>query len=105
MFTLDNDKPKEECGVFGIFNANHEDVSHSLYYGLCALQHRGQESAGMAVCDTEGPLFNLNCHKNMGLVTPLPVTATLKMPNPLPWIILKELLLWFIMEILLTCKN
>ena len=60
MFTLDNDKPKEECGVFGIFNANHEDVSHSLYYGLCALQHRGQESAGMAVCDTEGPLGIFN---------------------------------------------
>lgn len=69
MFTLDNDKPKEECGVFGIFNTAHDDVAHSLYYGLCALQHRGQESAGMAVCDTEGPLFNLNCHKNMGLVS------------------------------------
>ena len=42
------DKPSEACGVFGIYDAN-GDVSHSTYYGLYALQHRGQESCGIAV--------------------------------------------------------
>ena len=62
------DKLKEECGVFGILDTTGENVSNSLYYGLCALQHRGQESSGIAVCNTGGPLGNLVCHKNMGLV-------------------------------------
>lgn len=63
-----DDKVKEECGVFGILDHTGENVSNSIYYGLCALQHRGQESAGIAVCNTHGPLGNLTCHKNMGLV-------------------------------------
>lgn len=62
------DKPKEECGVFGILDTSGENVSNTIYYGLCALQHRGQESAGIAVCNTSGPLGNLLCHKDMGLV-------------------------------------
>lgn len=62
------DKLHEECGVFGILDSKGENVAHTIYYGLCALQHRGQESAGIAVCNTEGPLGNLLCHKNMGLV-------------------------------------
>ena len=62
------DKLHEECGVFGILDSNGENVANTIYYGLCALQHRGQESAGIAVCNTEGPLGNLLCHKNMGLV-------------------------------------
>ena len=62
------DKPHEECGVFGILDSTGANVSNTIYYGLCALQHRGQESAGIAVCNTEGPLGNLLCHKNMGLV-------------------------------------
>lgn len=62
------DKLHEECGVFGILNTSGENVSTSVYYGLCALQHRGQESAGIAVCNTSGPLGNLVCHKDMGLV-------------------------------------
>lgn len=62
------DKLKEECGVFGILDTSGENVSNSIYYGLCALQHRGQESAGIAVCNTGGPLGNLVCHKDMGLV-------------------------------------
>ena len=66
---LTDDKPREECGVFGMINHNQENVAHSIYYGLCALQHRGQESAGIAVCDTNGPLGNINAHKNMGLVS------------------------------------
>lgn len=63
------DKLHEECGVFGILDSSGEDVANSIYYGLCALQHRGQESAGIAVCNTSGPLGNLVCHKNMGLVS------------------------------------
>ena len=62
------DKPHEECGVFGILDTTGENVANTIYYGLCALQHRGQESAGIAICNTEGPLGNLVCHKNMGLV-------------------------------------
>ena len=58
----------EECGVFGIVSSPGKTVSSSIYYGLCALQHRGQESAGIAVCNTSGPLGNLMCHKDLGLV-------------------------------------
>lgn len=60
---------KEECGVFGMFNPNGEDVANSIYYGLSSLQHRGQESCGIAVCDTQGPKGNMNAHKGMGLVS------------------------------------
>ncbi len=59
-----SDHPHEECGVFGIF-APGEDVSRIAFFGLYALQHRGQESAGIAVSDGH----NLNCHKNTGLVS------------------------------------
>ena len=44
------ESPKEECGVFGIFDPN-ESVAESIYIGLFALQHRGQESAGIATSD------------------------------------------------------
>lgn len=64
-----DDKLHEECGVFGIFTPDNKDAKHSLYYGLCALQHRGQESAGMALCDTDGPMGNIYHHKGMGLVS------------------------------------
>ena len=43
------DKLHEECGIFGMLDASGENVANSIYYGLCALQHRGQESAGIAV--------------------------------------------------------
>ena len=59
---------KEECGIFGIFDLSGDDVAPSIYYGLCALQHRGQESCGIAVSDTDGPKGNLNSHKDLGLV-------------------------------------
>ena len=42
---------REECGVFGIYDLDGADVSPSIYYGLSALQHRGQESCGIAVSD------------------------------------------------------
>ena len=65
---LTDDKLKEECGVFGMLHCKGENVARSVYYGLCALQHRGQESAGIAVCDTNGPKGNILYHKDMGLV-------------------------------------
>ncbi len=58
------DKPREECGVFGVYNRNGMDVVSACYYALYALQHRGQESCGIAVND--GGL--IRCHKDVGLV-------------------------------------
>ncbi|WP_066637175.1 amidophosphoribosyltransferase [Desulfolucanica intricata] len=58
-----SDKPKEECGVFGIYGRG-LDVARLTYYGLYALQHRGQESAGIAVADGTG----VQLQKGMGLV-------------------------------------
>ena len=49
----DDDHPKEECGVFGVV-APGRDVSRLSFYALHALQHRGQESAGIAVSDGAG---------------------------------------------------
>lgn len=66
---LETDKLKEECGVFGVFNPDKTPAAPSIYYGLTSLQHRGQESAGMAVCDTYGPAGNIDWHKDMGLVS------------------------------------
>ena len=60
----DDDTPKEACGVVGIY-APGRAVSHLLYLALYALQHRGQESAGMAVSDGE----TLTVIKDMGLVS------------------------------------
>lgn len=65
----ENDKIKEACGVFGIFHPHGEDAASTIYYGLCALQHRGQESCGIAVSNTEGPKGNMELHKGMGLVS------------------------------------
>lgn len=59
------DKFKEECGVFGVYSKSSLDVAKVTYYGLYALQHRGQESAGIAVSDGK----NMNIHKSMGLVS------------------------------------
>lgn len=58
------DRPEEECGVFGVY-AEGEDVARLAYFGLHALQHRGQESAGIAVADGH----TLMVVKNLGLVT------------------------------------
>lgn len=63
-----DERIKEECGVFGIYSPSGDNVASSIYYGLSALQHRGQESCGIAVCDTNGPKGNMNVHKGMGLV-------------------------------------
>ena len=61
------DKPHEECGVFGMYDLDGNDVASSIYYGLFALQHRGQESCGIAVSDTFGPR-KVDLLKGMGLV-------------------------------------
>ena len=65
---MSDDRIHEECGVFGIFGRDNINAARYIYYGLTALQHRGQESAGMAVCDTCGPIGNISAHKDMGLV-------------------------------------
>ncbi|MFN9860401.1 MAG: class II glutamine amidotransferase, partial [Pseudanabaena sp.] len=59
------DKPQEACGVFGVLAAE-GDVAKLIYFGLYALQHRGQESAGITVYDDRG---TTNTHKAMGLVS------------------------------------
>ena len=61
------DKLGEECGVFGMYDLDGNDVASSIYYGLFALQHRGQESCGIAVSDTNGPKRNVTSQKGMGL--------------------------------------
>lgn len=58
----------EECGVFGIYDFDGNDVASSIYYGLFALQHRGQESCGIAVSDTKSPGGKVKAIKGMGLV-------------------------------------
>ncbi len=59
---------REECGVFGIYDLDGGDVASTIYYGLFALQHRGQESSGIAVSDTRGPKGVVSSYKDMGLV-------------------------------------
>ncbi|MBN2517500.1 MAG: amidophosphoribosyltransferase [Candidatus Altiarchaeota archaeon] len=54
-------KPKEECGVFGVFGTN--DPARDVYFGLCSLQHRGQESAGIAVSNSN----EIDLVRSMGL--------------------------------------
>ncbi len=64
-FVYDRDEPAEECGVFGIYaDEAGIDVAHQTFLGLLGLQHRGQESAGIAVTDGA----RIACHKGMGLV-------------------------------------
>lgn len=58
------DEFHEECGVFGVYSQENRDVAHTVYYGLYALQHRGQESAGIAVAYADKIIY----HKGMGLV-------------------------------------
>ena len=57
----------EECGVFGAYDMEGGDVAASVYYGLFALQHRGQESCGIAVTDTFGER-KVHSRKGLGLV-------------------------------------
>lgn len=61
----DFSKPHEECGVFGIYSDGKTNPAYAAYNGLLALQHRGQESCGIAVNDCGVVSY----HKDMGLVT------------------------------------
>lgn len=63
-----DDAPKEECGVFGMYDFDGHDVASTIYYGLYSLQHRGQESCGIAVSDTHGPKGKVLSSKDMGLL-------------------------------------
>ncbi len=58
-----DDRPREACGIFGIHN--HPEAARLTYFGIYALQHRGQESAGIAVVRDQRIAF----HKGMGLVS------------------------------------
>jgi amidophosphoribosyltransferase len=60
-----SDKPQHECGVFGVYG--HPDAALLTYYGLFALQHRGQESAGIVTAAGSNQSFNI--HRGMGLVS------------------------------------
>ncbi len=60
---MPGDQPKEECGIFGIFG--HKDAANLTFLGLYALQHRGQESAGIVISDGK----QVRSQKAMGLVT------------------------------------
>ncbi len=73
----DTDKLREECGVFGMYDFDGGDVASAIYYGLYALQHRGQESCGIAVSDTEGPNKVLSV-RDMGLLNEAFTTETLE---------------------------
>jgi len=61
----ERDGPRDECGVFGVYGPEH-DVSRLAYFALYALQHRGQESAGIAAADLDGHIITL---RNQGLVS------------------------------------
>ena len=61
----DRDGPRDECGVFGIYAPSH-DVARLAYFALYALQHRGQESAGIATTDVGGNIMTL---RDLGLVS------------------------------------
>lgn len=72
------DKIHEECGVIGIFENESTDIAKQAYYGLFALQHRGQESAGIVVCDDgvfreekgEGLVSDVFCEKKLSELSP-----------------------------------
>lgn len=68
------DKFHEECGVFGVYSQENRNVAHTVYYGLYALQHRGQESAGIAVAFADKIAY----YKGMGLVSDVFVGGNLE---------------------------
>lgn len=67
------DRPGEACGVFGVLGPEDIDAARLTYFGLFALQHRGQESAGISVSDGE----NITVYKDLGLVAQVFSEATL----------------------------
>lgn len=79
---LISDEIHEECGVFGAYDLDGtQTVAPSIYYGLFALQHRGQESCGIAVSDTAGPKGQVRSCKGMGLVNEVFTSGELEKLN------------------------
>jgi len=70
---IESERPRDECGVFGLYR--HPEAAQLTYFGLYALQHRGQESAGICVAREKDKIF---CHKGMGLVHDIFQTENLK---------------------------
>ncbi|MFT3854139.1 MAG: amidophosphoribosyltransferase [Ilumatobacteraceae bacterium] len=68
-----DDSPREECGVFGVSTPHGEGIAQIVFFGLFALQHRGQEAAGIAVSDGS----RVRMHKDSGLVTNVFTPATM----------------------------
>ena len=72
---IDDDRAHEECGVFGISTPHGEGVAQTVFFGLFALQHRGQEAAGIGVSDGS----RVRLHKDTGLVNNAFTPATMNM--------------------------
>lgn len=72
------EKLREECGVFGVYAKDNYDIAATTYYGLYALQHRGQESCGIAVCN-DGII---TAHKDLGLVADVFTPAVMAQAEP-----------------------
>ena len=76
-FDLDSEKLRDECGILGVYLTKPEtddEAAMLSYYGLYSLQHRGQESAGIAVSDGE----NVSHYKNMGILADVFTSERLK---------------------------
>ena len=67
--SYDADTLHEECGVFGMYDFDGADVASTIYYGLFALQHRGQESCGIAarIPRAKGKVLSLQGNGNLSL--------------------------------------
>ena len=74
--TSDDDHFHEECGVFGVFG--HKDAAAHAALGLHALQHRGQEAAGIVSCDG----VHFHTHRSLGLVGDSIISETHWSPKP-----------------------
>lgn len=61
------DKPRSNCGIFGIYNST--EAALNTYYGLHALQHRGQEAAGIITLNSQSEKKSFKVHKGLGLVS------------------------------------
>jgi amidophosphoribosyltransferase len=71
-------KIHDECGVFGMYSPDGRDVVSASYYALFALQHRGQESCGIAL----GDRGVITCHKDAGLVSEVMTESALRAMGP-----------------------
>lgn len=76
FYDNETDKPREECGIFGVYS-RHDNVALTTYWGIYALQHRGQESAGITV--TDGTVMDI--HRGMGLVNEVFRQGLPELPN------------------------